>query len=101
MGVPLPEPTCIHHDPAHALSDLTGIMKHFCRKHGEKKWKCDKCSRRYAVQSHWKAHSKICGTREYRCRAATAAPSSHGPSHSIILMASIPKYSYLASTTIR
>jgi transposase-like protein len=57
-----PEPTCVHHDPARALGDLTGIKKHFCRKHGEKKWKCDKCSKRYAVQSDWKAHSKICGT---------------------------------------
>ncbi|WOL02222.1 zinc finger protein NUTCRACKER-like [Canna indica] len=62
-----PEPSCIHHNPARALGDLTGIKKHFCRKHGEKKWKCDKCSKRYAVQSDWKAHSKTCGTREYRC----------------------------------
>lgn len=66
-----PEPTCVHHDPARALGDLTGIKKHFCRKHGEKKWKCDKCSKRYAVQSDWKAHSKTCGTREYRCDCGT------------------------------
>ncbi|CAL9211683.1 unnamed protein product [Musa hybrid cultivar] len=66
-----PEPTCIHHNPARALGDLTGIKKHFCRKHGEKKWKCDKCSKRYAVQSDWKAHSKTCGTREYRCDCGT------------------------------
>ncbi|KAL6882645.1 hypothetical protein ACP4OV_011335 [Aristida adscensionis] len=66
-----PEPTCVHHDPSRALGDLTGIKKHFCRKHGEKKWKCDKCSKRYAVQSDWKAHSKICGTREYRCDCGT------------------------------
>ncbi|KAE8662865.1 Protein indeterminate-domain 1 [Hibiscus syriacus] len=66
-----PEPTCIHHDPSRALGDLTGIKKHFCRKHGEKKWKCDKCSKKYAVQSDWKAHSKICGTREYRCDCGT------------------------------
>ncbi|URE45850.1 Zinc finger protein [Musa troglodytarum] len=45
-----PEESCIHHNPARALGDLTGIKKHFCRKHGEKKWKCDKCSKRYAVQ---------------------------------------------------
>ncbi|XP_040376141.1 protein indeterminate-domain 12-like [Oryza brachyantha] len=38
-----PEPTCVHHDPSRALGDLNGIKKHFCRKHGEKKWKCDKC----------------------------------------------------------
>ncbi|KAK8462814.1 hypothetical protein SEVIR_1G273200v4 [Setaria viridis] len=66
-----PEPTCAHHDPSRALGDLTGIKKHFCRKHGEKKWKCDKCSKRYAVQSDWKAHSKVCGTREYRCDCGT------------------------------
>ncbi|KAG5248626.1 zinc finger protein [Salix suchowensis] len=45
--------------------------KHFCRKHGEKKWKCVKCSKRYAVQSDWKAHAKTCGTREYRCECGT------------------------------
>ncbi|KAL1832723.1 hypothetical protein ACET3Z_002374 [Daucus carota] len=66
-----PEPTCIHHDPSRALGDLTGIKKHYSRKHGEKKYKCDKCSKRYAVQSDWKAHSKTCGTREYRCDCGT------------------------------
>ncbi|CAL9122142.1 unnamed protein product [Musa textilis] len=66
-----PEKTCVHHHPSRALGDLTGIKKHFCRKHGEKKWKCDKCSRCYAVQSDWKAHSKTCGTREYRCDCGT------------------------------
>ncbi|WVY92305.1 hypothetical protein V8G54_037819 [Vigna mungo] len=66
-----PEATCVHHDPSRALGDLTGIKKHFFRKHGEKKWKCEKCSKRYAVQSDWKAHSKICGTREYKCDCGT------------------------------
>lgn len=66
-----PEPTCVHHDPARALGDLTGIKKHYFRKHGEKKYKCEKCSKRYAVQSDWKAHSKTCGTREYRCDCGT------------------------------
>ncbi|XP_061357238.1 zinc finger protein GAI-ASSOCIATED FACTOR 1-like [Gastrolobium bilobum] len=66
-----PEPTCVHHNPSRALGDLTGIKKHFCRKHGEKKWKCDKCSKKYAVQSDWKAHSKVCGTREYKCDCGT------------------------------
>ncbi|XVF48679.1 hypothetical protein PTKIN_Ptkin03bG0209200 [Pterospermum kingtungense] len=66
-----PETTCVHHDASRALGDLTGIKKHFSRKHGEKKWKCEKCSKRYAVQSDWKAHSKICGTREYRCDCGT------------------------------
>ncbi|XWS76519.1 hypothetical protein CRYUN_Cryun01aG0183500 [Craigia yunnanensis] len=66
-----PEPTCVHHNPARALGDLTGIKKHFSRKHGEKKWKCDKCSKKYAVQSDWKAHQKTCGTREYKCDCGT------------------------------
>ncbi|KAH6807910.1 C2H2-like zinc finger protein [Perilla frutescens var. frutescens] len=66
-----PEASCVHHEPSRALGDLTGIKKHFCRKHGEKKWKCDKCSKKYAVQSDWKAHSKICGTREYKCQCGT------------------------------
>ncbi|RID49059.1 hypothetical protein BRARA_I05524 [Brassica rapa] len=66
-----PEKSCVHHNPTRALGDLTGIKKHFCRKHGEKKWKCGKCSKRYAVQSDWKAHSKTCGTREYRCDCGT------------------------------
>ncbi|KAL0692762.1 hypothetical protein Bca4012_059942 [Brassica carinata] len=66
-----PEPTCVHHEPSRALGDLTGIKKHYYRKHGEKKWKCDKCSKRYAVQSDWKAHSKTCGTKEYRCDCGT------------------------------
>jgi hypothetical protein len=46
-----PEPSCVHHHPSRALSDLTGIKKHYCRKHREKKWKFDKCSKIYAVQS--------------------------------------------------
>ncbi|KAH7405322.1 hypothetical protein KP509_15G065400 [Ceratopteris richardii] len=66
-----PEQTCAHHDPARALGDLTGIKKHYSRKHGEKKWKCDKCTKRYAVLSDWKAHQKVCGTREYRCDCGT------------------------------
>uniref|UniRef100_A0A1J3JPP2 Protein indeterminate-domain 11 n=2 Tax=Noccaea caerulescens TaxID=107243 RepID=A0A1J3JPP2_NOCCA len=66
-----PEASCVHHDPSRALGDLTGIKKHFCRKHGEKKWKCDKCSKKYAVQSDCKAHSKSCGTKEYRCDCGT------------------------------
>ncbi|KAG8644579.1 hypothetical protein MANES_11G142900v8 [Manihot esculenta] len=66
-----PENSCVHHDPSRALGDLTGIKKHYSRKHGEKKWKCEKCSKKYAVQSDWKAHSKICGTREYRCDCGT------------------------------
>ncbi|KAJ8543308.1 hypothetical protein K7X08_005831 [Anisodus acutangulus] len=66
-----PESTCVHHNPARALGDLTGIKKHYSRKHGEKKWKCDKCSKKYAVQSDWKAHQKTCGTKEYKCDCGT------------------------------
>nr|XP_043637762.1 zinc finger protein BALDIBIS-like isoform X2 [Erigeron canadensis] len=66
-----PEKSCVHHDPSRALGDLTGVKKHFSRKHGEKKWKCEKCQKKYAVQSDWKAHSKICGTREYKCDCGT------------------------------
>lgn len=66
-----PEESCVHHDPSRALGDLTGIKKHYFRKHGEKKWKCEKCSKKYAVQSDWKAHSKICGTKEYKCQCGT------------------------------
>ncbi len=86
-----PEPSCVHHDPSRALGDLTGIKKHFCRKHGEKKWKCDKCSKRYAVQSDWKAHSKTCGTREYRCDCGTLFSRllSHTPSISLSLSLSL------------
>uniref|UniRef100_M4EBP4 C2H2-type domain-containing protein n=1 Tax=Brassica campestris TaxID=3711 RepID=M4EBP4_BRACM len=66
-----PEPTCVYHDPSRALGDLTGIKKHYCRKHGEKKFKCEKCDKFYAVESDCKAHSKICGTKEYRCVCGT------------------------------
>lgn len=66
-----PITTCVHHNPSRALGDLTGIKKHYCRKHGEKKWKCDKCSKKYAVQSDWKAHIKTCGTKEYKCDCGT------------------------------
>jgi transposase-like protein len=66
-----PEPGCVHHSPARALGDLTGIKKHFCRKHGEKRWACPRCGKRYAVEADLKAHAKTCGTREYRCDCGT------------------------------
>ncbi|KAL1553711.1 zinc finger protein SHOOT GRAVITROPISM 5-like [Salvia divinorum] len=63
-----PEPSCLHHDPCHALGDLVGIKKHFRRKHSnQKQWVCDKCSKAYAVQSDYKAHLKTCGTRGHSC----------------------------------
>lgn len=63
-----PEPTCLHHDPRHALGDLVGIKKHFRRKHSNhKQWACGKCSKAYAVHSDFKAHLKTCGTRGHSC----------------------------------
>ncbi|GAB2292803.1 hypothetical protein Dimus_027037 [Dionaea muscipula] len=63
-----PEPTCLHHDPCHALGDLVGIKKHFRRKHSNhKQWACHKCSKAYAVHSDFKAHLKTCGTRGHSC----------------------------------
>lgn len=63
-----PEPSCLHHDPCHALGDLVGIKKHFRRKHSNhKQWVCHKCSKAYAVQSDFKAHLKTCGTRGHSC----------------------------------
>ncbi|XP_042489997.1 zinc finger protein SHOOT GRAVITROPISM 5-like [Macadamia integrifolia] len=63
-----PEPSCLHHNPCHALGDLVGIKKHFRRKHSNhKQWVCEKCSKGYAVQSDYKAHLKTCGTRGHSC----------------------------------
>nr|CAD1844690.1 unnamed protein product [Ananas comosus var. bracteatus] len=70
-----PEPTCVHHDPSRALGDLTGIKKHFSRKHGEKKWKCDKCSKRYASTPTSRPTPRPAAPAS---TAATAAPSSPG-----------------------
>ncbi|TXG57005.1 hypothetical protein EZV62_018318 [Acer yangbiense] len=76
-----PEPTCLHHDPCHALGDLVGIKKHFRRKHSNhKQWVCDKCNKGYAVQSDYKAHLKTCGTRGHSCDCgrvfSSTSPSS-------------------------
>ncbi|KAK4785317.1 hypothetical protein SAY86_002006 [Trapa natans] len=63
-----PEPSCLHHDPCHALGDLVGIKKHYRRKHSNhKQWVCQKCCKAYAVQSDYKAHLKTCGTRGHSC----------------------------------
>ncbi|CAA7392097.1 unnamed protein product [Spirodela intermedia] len=56
-----PVPTCVYHSPARALGDLTGVKKHFFRKHGgEKKHECEHCSKKYAVLSDWQAHMRAC-----------------------------------------
>ncbi|WOL00463.1 hypothetical protein Cni_G09176 [Canna indica] len=63
-----PEPSCLHHDPRHALGDLVGIKKHFRRKHSShRQWICAKCGKDYAVQSDYKAHLRTCGTRGHSC----------------------------------
>ncbi|XP_050221387.1 zinc finger protein GAI-ASSOCIATED FACTOR 1-like isoform X2 [Mercurialis annua] len=62
-----PEPSCVHHNPERAFRNLIGIKKHYSRKHGEKKWKCEKCLKKFAVQSDWNAHIITCGTKEYKC----------------------------------
>ncbi|RZS17929.1 hypothetical protein BHM03_00050140 [Ensete ventricosum] len=68
-----PEPTCLHHDPSHALGDLVGIKKHFRRKHSShRQWVCARCSKAYAVQSDYKAHLKTCGTRGHSCDCGRA-----------------------------
>jgi DNA-directed RNA polymerase subunit RPC12/RpoP len=99
-----PEPGCVHHDPARALGDLTGIKKHFSRKHGEKKWKCDRCAKRYAVHSDWKAHSKVCGTREYRCDCGTLFSrhvSSFRSFFILLLVQFVPSFSFLFTNATR
>ncbi|KAG0503694.1 hypothetical protein HPP92_003766 [Vanilla planifolia] len=72
-----PEPSCLHHDPCHALGDLVGIKKHFRRKHSmERQWSCARCSKAYAVQSDYKAHLKTCGTRGHSCDCGRVFPRS-------------------------
>ncbi|RWW09401.1 hypothetical protein GW17_00027108 [Ensete ventricosum] len=79
-----PEPSCLHHDPRHALGDLVGIKKHFRRKHSDRRqWACSRCSKAYAVQSDYKAHLKTCGTRGHSCdcgRVFSRWPATPRPS---------------------
>ncbi|KAK6931674.1 hypothetical protein RJ641_003467 [Dillenia turbinata] len=76
-----PEPTCLHHDPSHALGDLVGIKKHYRRKHcNHKQWVCEKCSKGYAVQSDYKAHLKTCESfikHQDTCNLRRVQPESH------------------------
>lgn len=62
-----PEPSCVHHDPSRALGDITGIKKHYVRKHCERKWKCQKCGKMYATESDMKGHFKRCSSGKFRC----------------------------------
>ncbi|KAL8483754.1 hypothetical protein ACS0TY_026440 [Phlomoides rotata] len=61
------EISCVHHHPSRALGELPRIKKHFCQKHGEKRYKCDRCSKMYAVESDVKAHMRTCCPQERRC----------------------------------
>ncbi|CAA7401333.1 unnamed protein product [Spirodela intermedia] len=81
-----PEPSCLHHDPCHALGDLVGIKKHYRRKHSNhKQWVCGKCSKAYAVQSDYKAHLKTCGTRGHSCDCGRVFSRSDPPSRRLLL----------------
>ncbi|KAI5658786.1 hypothetical protein M9H77_27579 [Catharanthus roseus] len=66
-----PGTSCVLHNPARALADFTGMKKHYSWKHRERKWKGEKCSKRYAVQSDWKVHTETCGDKEYKCDCGT------------------------------
>ena len=80
-----PEPSCLHHDPSHALGDLVGIKKHFRRKHsGHRQWACARCSKAYAVHSDYKAHLKTCGTRGHSCDCGRVFSRSVITNHSFI-----------------
>ncbi|OAE24556.1 hypothetical protein AXG93_2415s1360 [Marchantia polymorpha subsp. ruderalis] len=80
-----PEPTCVHHDPARALGDLTGIKKHFCRKHGEKKWKCDKCCKK---RDSFVTHKAFCD--ELAEESARLAAGSSEPPAPVLLLDAMP-----------
>ncbi|PWA42197.1 protein indeterminate-domain 5, chloroplastic [Artemisia annua] len=52
-----PVPSCVHHDPSNAIGDITGIKKHYSRKHGEKKYKCEKCMK---MRDRFISHRALC-----------------------------------------
>ncbi|XP_071739459.1 uncharacterized protein [Rutidosis leptorrhynchoides] len=61
-----PVTTCNRHKREFALCDFGGLRKHYLRKHStEKKYKCNKCSKEYAVKIDFKAHLKVCGVKRY------------------------------------
>ncbi|KAL8483757.1 hypothetical protein ACS0TY_026442 [Phlomoides rotata] len=63
--------SCVHHHRSRALNKLPRIKKHFFQKHDEKRYKCDRCSKMYAVESDVKAHVRTCCTKERRCDCGT------------------------------
>lgn len=62
-----PDSSCIHHNPARALSNITSVKRHYSRKHKEKSLRCNKCLHKYAWKSDLDAHKKKCSTRNYEC----------------------------------
>lgn len=70
-----PEPSCIFHDPSRALSDLAGIKKHYLRKHGQKRFRCERCFKMYAVETDWKTHVKNCCAKVHACECCSGCTS--------------------------
>ncbi|CAL9194078.1 unnamed protein product [Musa hybrid cultivar] len=66
-----PVPTCVYNDRSRALSDITGIKKHFNRKHGTKNLICPQCSKPYAVEADLKAHLKNHILRDHQCECGS------------------------------
>ncbi|KAG6535311.1 hypothetical protein ZIOFF_000276 [Zingiber officinale] len=65
-----PIPSCVYSHSSRALSDITGIKKHFNRKHGPKNLKCPHCTKTYAVEADLKAHIKNHSLHQYRCKCS-------------------------------
>lgn len=54
-----PEASRARHEPEEVAA---GIGRHNRRRrHGESKWKCDLCGKRYAADYDWEAHAMVCG----------------------------------------
>ncbi|KAL8122053.1 hypothetical protein AgCh_018693 [Apium graveolens] len=62
-----PDSSCIHHNPARALNNITAVKRHYNRKHNQKSLICNKCSNKYAWKPDLNAHRKKCGTKNYEC----------------------------------
>nr|XP_029120205.1 protein indeterminate-domain 6, chloroplastic-like [Elaeis guineensis] len=67
-----PEPSCVYHDPTRALGDITGIKKHYLRKHCSRRWRCENCGKMYAVEADMKVHFNRCSTGNFRKRSCAA-----------------------------
>ncbi|XP_017233309.2 protein indeterminate-domain 7-like [Daucus carota subsp. sativus] len=105
-----PEIGCAHHDPARALGDLTGIKKHFARKHGEKNFSCTRCHKR---RDNFITHRSFCDVPEELARhtinpsplsiaasvvlanAANPAPVSQGSAEGLLFQANHQQFASL------